>query len=106
LKLSIAQFAFTGGGTTVEVDVGVATTTTAPVTLTIVFAGSNTHGSPGSTNVDTRTYVLSGQTSYSFGDKTDGHTYCASAYTGVHVSTTPAAQGGGPVYADLTSPKC
>ncbi len=106
-QLSITSFQYQGLSTTVAVAVHVVTTTTGSFTLKIRYAGSNVDNSPGGLYVVERSFNLSGATSYDIPDTLDAFSYgCAAAWVGVGVSTTPAAQGGGPTYADLISPPC
>ena len=105
VKLLITKFEYQSG-TIVQANVHVITSNTSQVTLTVRFAGSNNDNIAGSISPDVRTFVLSGATSYDWSGTIDGsQCYLAANWVGVQVSTSPAAQGGGPFYLDqLTTP--
>jgi hypothetical protein len=101
------SFEYQGVSTTVVVGVHVTTTTTGSVTLKIRYAGSNVHSAPGSIAPVIHTVTLSGATSYNITNTLDAAPYgCAALWVGVGVTTTPAAQGGGPTYVDQIPPPC
>jgi len=103
--VSVSSINFVGWDSTATVYV--TTTTTDSVTLTIVFAGSNVSGKPGSFLPDTRTHVLSGQTKYVITEHVNTSPYsCQNEYVGVQVSTSPWAEYGGPTYAQVITPPC
>ena len=87
------------GASSYTAHVKVHTKSTAAVTVTLVFAGSDNYGSPGSIAPERYTFTLSGQTSYNVQQSIDDSAFCPALYAGVHVT----APGGVSAYKDAPS---
>lgn len=82
-------------GSAVIVGIHVTTSGTGPVAVRLTVANSDVNGQPGSGHAATRTWNLSGKTSYDLSDTEDGAGYCGNGYVGALVSA-----GGRTAYAD------